>query len=56
MSLGRVITFFVMLSLILYIAGHVEGYTAMQVKAIEHGYALYCPADGNFAWNGECDE
>lgn len=23
-------------------------------QAIERGYALYCPADGNFAWKGEC--
>lgn len=28
----------------------------MQHQAIERGYALYCPADGQFAWVGECEE
>ena len=36
--------------------GHVKGYSIMQTQAIEHGYALYCPTNGDFAWNGECDE
>lgn len=22
--------------------------------AIEHGFGLYCPNDGRFAWKGEC--
>lgn len=25
-------------------------------QAIERGYALYCPSDGEFAWKGECGE
>lgn len=25
-------------------------------EAISRGYGLYCPADGKFAWVGECDE
>ena len=25
-------------------------------QAIERGYALYCPHDGEFAWKGECEE
>lgn len=28
----------------------------VQKQAIERGYALYCPADGEFAWKGECEE
>ena len=28
----------------------------MKRQAIERGYALYCPADGEFAWKGECEE
>ena len=36
--------------------GHVKGYSIMQVQAIQRGYALYCPTNGNFAWNGECEE
>ena len=36
--------------------GHKEGYKDMQVQAIEREYALHCPVDGTFAWNGECDE
>ena len=26
-----------------------------EAQAIERGYALYCPKDGEFAWKGECD-
>ena len=31
--------------------------TIVQVKvdAVERGYALYCPLDGEWAWKGECD-
>ena len=25
-------------------------------QAIERGYGLYCPMDGEFAWVGECEE
>ena len=25
-------------------------------QAIERGYALHCPHDGEFAWVGECEE
>jgi hypothetical protein len=25
-------------------------------QAIQRGYALYCPMDGEFAWLGECNE
>ena len=27
-----------------------------QKQAIERGYGLYCPTDGNFAWVGECEK
>lgn len=27
-----------------------------QKEVISRGYAIYCPADGKFAWVGECDE
>ena len=27
-----------------------------QHQAIERGYALYCPHDGEFAWVGECEQ
>jgi len=27
-----------------------------KAQAIERGYALYCPADGDWAWVGECDK
>ena len=26
-----------------------------QQEAISRGYALYCPSDGKFAWNNECE-
>lgn len=29
---------------------------ALKRQAIERGYALYCPADGEFAWKGECEQ
>ena len=28
----------------------------MQHQAIERGYALYCPRNGEFAWVGECEQ
>jgi hypothetical protein len=27
-----------------------------QSQAIERGYALYCPLDGEFSWKGECKD
>lgn len=30
--------------------------SALKQQAIERGYALYCPADGKFAWVGECEQ
>lgn len=27
-----------------------------QREAIERGYALHCPATGEFAWKGECED
>ena len=27
-----------------------------QEQAIERGYAQFCPLDGEFAWNGECED
>lgn len=40
------------------IVGIMTGLTvssSYEKSAIERGYALYCPTDGNFAWKGECD-
>lgn len=25
-------------------------------QAIDRGYAIHCPQDGKFAWNGECGQ
>lgn len=25
-------------------------------ETIQRGLAIYCPADGDWAWNGECDQ
>ena len=35
----------------------VTGKIDMETKqeAIEKGYALHCPKDGEFAWKGECE-
>lgn len=27
----------------------------LRQQAIERGYALHCPADGRWAWKGECE-
>lgn len=27
----------------------------LKEQAIERGYALYCPVNGEFAWKGECE-
>ena len=34
-----------------------QDYTIYYLKsdAIEKGYALHCPKDGEFAWKGECE-
>ena len=34
----------------------VSRYHNVQKQAIERGYALYCPHDGEFAWVGECED
>ena len=26
----------------------------LEIQAIERGYALHCPVDGQWAWKGEC--
>ena len=36
--------------------GVVYGQGTMETQAIERGYAIYCPVDGEFAWLGECKE
>lgn len=33
-----------------------EEKASIRNEAIQRGYALYCPANGHFAWKGECDE
>lgn len=38
-----------------FIIGLSQGYI-MKSQAIERGYAIYCPLDGEFAWVDECDE
>ena len=37
-------------------AGEKIARKAFESQAIERGYALHCPADGEFAWKGECEE
>jgi hypothetical protein len=27
---------------------------AWKLETVERGLALYCPTDGQWAWNGEC--
>lgn len=34
--------------------GYKEATSAFEKGAIERGYAQYCPADGAWAWKGEC--
>ena len=38
--------------------GFIGGLAILEGEAqrviIEHGYGLYCPVSGNFAFNGEC--
>lgn len=34
--------------------GHSTTSSIYKKQAISHGYALYCPIDGKFAWQGEC--
>lgn len=35
--------------------GSVFGGSAYKQEAIERGYALYCPNNGEWSWAGECD-
>ena len=37
------------------IVGANLGAGSYKAQAIERGYALYCPADGDWAWVGDCD-
>ena len=34
--------------------GHNIASSFYKEQAISNGYALYCPTDGKFAWQGEC--
>ena len=38
----------------IFFGGQFYGNSLMQKEAVSRGYASYCPADGNFAWLGEC--
>jgi hypothetical protein len=33
---------------------HYSTASSYEEQAINRGYALYCPKDGEFAWKGEC--
>ena len=44
--------FGVMLGLL--VGGSLVG-EAYREEAVERGYALYCPNNGNFSWVGDCD-
>ena len=54
----RVILLFVLLLVIFKAIASLMQLSASGIKkqAIERGYALHCPADGKFAWEGECEE
>ena len=43
-------------ALIGFFAGSLTGMQSMEAKAIERGYGLHCPIEGNFEWKGECNE
>ena len=30
--------------------------SSYEASIVSHGYALYCPTDGQFAFNGECNK
>ncbi len=48
---------FVMLAIFLggtFLGGAIVGGKSVQGDAIERGYAIHCPDDGDFAWVGEC--
>jgi Na+(H+)/acetate symporter ActP len=36
--------------------GHDGASSVFKKGAIERGYAQYCPADGAWAWKGECEK
>lgn len=38
----------------IFFGGQLYGTSLMQKEAVSRGYATYCPADGKFAWMGEC--
>lgn len=35
--------------------GHIATSQDFQAEAIQRGYALFCPQDGEFVWKDECD-
>ena len=45
--------FFYLFILYIEIAGDAH---VLKHQAVERGYALHCPTDGEFAWKGECEE
>lgn len=52
----KLLLFLVSVSFMIYVTVDRLTNKTIQQQAIERGYALYCPKDGEFAWKGECDE
>ena len=57
-SVSAILTGAIIVLFVAFMLGHMRGEALgramMQGEAFIHGHGLYCPADGEFAWSGEC--
>lgn len=46
----------IIIGILMMFFGKVLTVSDLKSEAIERGYALHCPKEGEFAWKGECDD
>jgi len=47
---------FLIMAFVFSIVGYVFGIDEIKKEAIQRGFGIHCPIDGEFAWVDECDE
>lgn len=49
------IFFIVGVTILSYSFGKQDGIEQVKTEAIQRGHASFCPLNGEWAWNGECE-
>jgi len=48
--------YFIFWSIVMLLTGFCIGISAFKTNAVDKGYAIYCPLDGEWAWKPECQK